>query len=171
MLSLMAAVLAASASTPPLESSVPWFERISVTIDDKGMQQSCTYRSSLSPAGAEECDPDMAASLPTVKGNGGSGLFSKLTFERRFSPGGKLVPGKLQAGDKLYGQQVMHLRFGADGGIAGCKIVGTSGDILPRYGCDQAKAEQFKVEASFPAAMPREAFMTIMVYGHQEQIA
>ena len=32
----MAAVLAASTPSPALESSVPWFERITVTVDDQG---------------------------------------------------------------------------------------------------------------------------------------
>ena len=170
MLSLLAAaVLAASASTPPLEASIPWFERISVTIDDKGKQQACTYQSSLSAAGAEICDQAMASSIPTVKGNGSSGLFSKLTFERRFSPGTKIDSGKLQAGDKLLGQQVMHLTFAEDGEIAGCKVVGTSGDMVPTYGCDEAKAELFRTSAT--SATPHQAFMTIMVYGHQEEIA
>ena len=150
---------------------MPWFERISVTIDDKGTQQSCTYQFSLSPTGAEECDKETASSIPTLKGNGSAGLFSKLTFERRFSPGAKLDSGKLQTGDKLLGQQVMHLTFDADGEIDGCKIVGMSGDMVPSYGCAQAKLEQFRVKASTAPAAPHQAFMTIMVYGHQEQIA
>ena len=171
MFPLIAAVLAASASTPPLEASVPWFERISVTVDDKGTQQACTYQFSLSPTGAEACDKEMADSIPTGKAKNGSGLFSKLTFERRFSPGAKLDSGRLQAGDKLLGQQVMHLTIGADGSIESCKVVGMSGDLLPSYGCDEAKTEQFRVPASAPAAPARQAFMTILVYGHQEQIA
>ena len=170
MLPLLAALLAAS--TPaPLELSMPWWERISVTLDDKGNQQSCNYQSSLSPKGPEACDKEMSSTMPSIRAQGGPGLYSKLTFERRFSPGAKIDSGRLQAGDKLLGQQVMHLSFGTDGAIESCKVVGTSGDLVPTYDCEEIKAEQFRVAASSPAEEPRQAFMTIMVYGHHEQIA
>ena len=69
MLALFAAALAASTSAPAtpsdpaLESAVPWFERITVTLDDKGTQKSCKYQFSLSPTGVENCDKEMAASV------------------------------------------------------------------------------------------------------------
>ena len=176
MLALFAAALAAS--TPPpatatdsvLEASVPWFERITLTLDDKGAQQSCKYQFSLSPTGIEDCDKDMAASVGPKQANGQAGVYSKLTFERRFSPGGKLDSSKLQAGDKLLGQQVLFLTFDAKGGVGSCKVLATSGDLLPAYDCDQAKAEQFRA-ASASSDIARQAFMTITVFGHQEQIA
>ena len=172
MLALVAAAAAAvSSPVPLLEASRPWWERITVTVDDKGAQQSCKYQSSLSPGGAETCEQEMAASIAPRAPSGTAGLYSKLTFERRFSPGGKLDSGQLQAGDKLLGQQVMFLTIGADGSIDSCRVVGTSGDMLPSYGCEQAKTEQFRAEASAPTKPPRQAFMTILVYGHQEQIA
>ena len=171
MLALIAAALAASTATPLLEPSMPWWERISVTVDDKGTQQSCTYQSSLSPNGAEACEADMAASVQPRRAKAPSGLYSKLTFERRFSPGGKLDSGRLQAGDKLLGQQVMFLTIDPDGSIASCRVVGTSGDMLPAYGCKEARSEQFRAQASAPSDALRQAFMTILVYGHQEQIA
>lgn len=150
---------------------MPWWERISVTVDDKGKQQSCSYQSSQAPAGPEACDEDMASAMPAIRAKGGPGLYSKLTFERRFSPGARLDSGRLQPGDKLLGQQVMYLTFGADGAIASCKVVGRSGDMIPAYDCDEVKTEVFRAAASAPAAAPRQAFMTILVYGHQEQIA
>lgn len=172
MLALVAAAAVAAASpTPMLEAATPWWEKITVTVDDKGAQQSCKYQSSLSPNGAEACEEEMAASIGPRAPSGTSGLYSKLTFERRFSPGGKLNPGQLQAGDKLLGQQVMFLTIGTDGSIASCRVVDTSGDMLPSYGCEQAKTEQFQARASAPSEPPRQAFMTILVYGHQEQIA
>lgn len=171
MLALVVAALAAATSAPMLEASVPWWERISVTLDDKGRQQSCTYQSSQSPVGAKACDDAMAASIQPRSSRGPSGLYSKLTFERRFSPGGKLDSGRLQTGDKLLGQQVMFLTFAPDGSIGSCRVVGTSGDMLLAYGCEQAKAEQFRAQASAPSGAPHQAFMTILVYGHQEHIA
>lgn len=99
------------------------------------------------------------------------GVYSKLTFERRFSPGGKLDSGKLQPGDKLLGQQVLFLTIDAEGSIGSCKVLATSGDLLPAYDCEELKSEQFRALASAPAQPPRQAFMTVMVYGHQEQIA
>jgi hypothetical protein len=174
VLAFFAVALAASTSapaTPALDASVPWFERITVTLDDKGAQKSCKYQYSLSPTGVEDCDKDMAAGVAPKGAKGQDGVYSKLTFERRFSPGSKLDNGKLPTGDKLLGQQVMFLTIDAKGEIQACKVLATSGDLLPAYDCDQAKTEQFKVAASAPSEAPRQAFMTVTVYGHQEQIA
>lgn len=170
MLALLALALAASTDTDILEASTPWWERIVVTVDDKGAQKGCSYQFSLSGKGAEACDDAMASSVPAPKSESGAGAFSKLTFERRFSPGAKLDKTRLQTGDKLLGQQVMFLTFGADAKIASCKVVGTSGDMVPAYGCDQAKSEQFRLGGNMTPS-PSQAFMTILVYGHQEQIA
>ena len=71
---------------------------------------------------------------------------------------------------ELLGQQVMFLTIGDDGSIQSCRVVGTSGDMLPAYGCAEAKTEQFRVAASASSDAPRQAFMSIRVYGHQEQI-
>jgi hypothetical protein len=153
-----------------LEQAIPWFERITVTLDDKGAQQSCRYEFSLTP-GAEACGKAMAEGVAPSQAKGQAGVYSKLTFERRFSPGGKLDTGKLQPGDKLLGQQVLFLTIDAKGSIGSCKVLATSGDLLPAYDCDQAKTEQFRAQASAPADAARHAFMTITVFGHQEQIA
>lgn len=171
MLALLAAALAASASPPTLEASVPWWERITVTVDDKGTQQSCQYQFSLSPKGAEACDEEMAASVQPRTGKAPTGVFSKLTYERRFSPGAKLDSGRLQAGDKLLGQQVMFLTIHPGGSIESCRVVATSGEMRLAYDCEEAKAEQFRAQASSATGPARQAFMTILVYGHQEQIA
>ncbi len=171
MLALVAAALAAATPSPMLEASTPWWERITVTVDDKGTQQSCKYQSSLSTAGAEACDEEIASSIEAGGAKGGPGVLSKLTFERRFSPGAKLDSGRLHTGDKLLGQQVMFLTIGGDGAIESCRVVGTSGELLPAYGCAEAKSEQFRVQASAKAQAARQAFMTITVYGHTENIA
>ena len=169
MLALFAAVLAASGSPTVLEASVPWWERVTVTVDDKGKQQSCRYEISLAPSGAKACDEAIAASV----GGGArspSGAYSKLTYERRFSPGGQLDDGQLQPGDKLLGRQVMFLTFDANGSISSCRVVANTGDMSFQYDCDEARKEQFRVEASSgPGA--RQAFMTILAYGHSEQLA
>lgn len=171
MLALVAAALAVATSTPLLESSTPWWERVTVTVDGEGTQQSCKYQSSLSPTGAEACDADMAASIQPARTKAPSGVYSKLTFERRFSPGEKLDSGRLQTGDTLLAHQVMFLTIGTDGSIDSCRVVGTSGDMQPAYGCAEAKSEQFRMPGSATEASPSQAFMTILVYGHQEQIA
>ena len=170
MLAFMTAFLAASIPSSPLESSVPWFERITVTVDDQGAQRSCQYQFSLTPGGPKPCDQSMTSTIPaTAKAS--SGVYSKLTFERRFSPAPKLDSGRLLAGDKLLAQQVMFLTIGANGSIAACRVVGRAGDMMPAYGCDEAKSEQFRVPARTSAGTSSQAFMTILVYGHQEQIA
>ena len=168
MLALFAAVLAASTPSPALEATVPWWEKITVTIDDKGKQHNCRYQSSLSEQGAEACDPKTAAGL-RVGVEGPKGNFSKVTFERRFSPN-RLDSGQLQPGDELLGRQVMFLTINAEGGILSCHVVATSGDVLPDYNCNEARKERFRVEASAETGA-RQAFMTVLAYGHSEQIA
>lgn len=169
MLAMFTAALAASTASPVLESSVPWWERITVTVDDKGKQQSCQYEASLVPGGAEACSEQMAASV-APSGGGPSGRYSKVTFERRFSPGGRLDSGRLPPGDTLLGRQVMFLTIDAEGAIEACKVVATTGDMAFRYDCKEARKEQFRVPASAePGA--RQAFMTVLAYGHSEHIA
>ena len=150
----------------PLESATPWWEKITVTVDDKGTQQSCRYETSA--AGSAACDKEIADSIRPGKGI--QGQFKKVTFERRFSPGGQLDAGKLQPGDMLLGRQVMFLTIDAKGAIQSCKVVASSGDAPPDYGCNEAKQEQFKAEANADAT-DRQAFMTVLAYGHLEQIA
>ena len=179
MLALLAAALAAPtpspavetpAEAPILESGVPWWEKITVTVDDKGKQQACRYETSVSAKGAEACDAEMAASVKAGGASGSSGAFSKVTFERRFSPGGRLDSGQLRPGDTLLGRQVMFLTFDAKGLIDSCKIVAVSGDVRPDYSCKDVRKEQFRAQAGAdPAA--RQAFMTVLAYGHTEQIA
>lgn len=164
-----AAPEAAAASSPVLESAIPWWEKVTVTVDNKG-EKKCLYEASYSGKGAEACDKDLAESIPAGKSDQ-AGLYSKLTFERRFSPGAvRLDSGKLQPGDTLIGRQVMFLTLGADGSIASCHVVATSGEAPSDYDCDEVKKEQFKAQASADAGA-RQAFMTVLAYGHTEQIA
>lgn len=156
-----------TAPATPLETAAPWWEKITVTVDDQGEQQSCRYETSA--AGAQACEPAMAASIGT-SGKGAAGLYKKVTFERRFSPGGRLDAGTLQPGDTLLGRQVMYLTIDAAGAISTCKVVETSGEARPDYGCDEAKKEKFSAGGD-AAAAARQAFMTVLAYGHTEQIA
>ena len=175
---LAAAMLAAPTPTPatpapdttPLETAAPWWEKITVTVDDKGAQQSCRYETSAAgAAGAAACDEAMADSI-TASGKGSQGLFQKVTFERRFSPGATLDAGKLSPGDTLLGRQVMFLTIDGNGAISSCKVVATAGDVPPDYGCAEARKEQFKADAT-SANSARQAFMTVMAYGHSERLA
>jgi hypothetical protein len=169
VLAFVLAALAASTSSPALEISVPWWERVTVTVDDKGKQQSCQYEVSLVPAGAKPCDEELAASLPS--GRGPTGRFSKMTFERRFSPGRRPDSGQLPAGDELLGRKVLFLTFDADGSLSSCDVVAATGDMAFRYDCEQARKEQFRVLASAANGGAHQAFMTVLAYGHSEHIA
>ena len=168
MLALFAAALAAANPSPVLEASVPWWERITVTVDDKGKQQSCHYQISLSPAGTKACNDEMAASVGT-SGGGPAGQYSKVTFERRFSPGRQLDSGRLQPGDQLLGRQVMFLTINAEGAIETCHVVAATGDMAFQYDCDAARKEQFRMTCTGSGA--QQGFMTVLAYGHTEQMA
>lgn len=169
MLAFLAAALAASTPPPVLETSIPWWERVTVTVDDKGKQQSCRYEASLSPAGAGACDEKLAASI-NAAGRGPSGRYSKVTFERRFSPGGALDSGRLGPGDTLLGRQVMHLTFDSSGSIETCRVVAATGYMAFQYDCDEARKEQFRARSNVDAGA-RQAFMTVLAYSHTEHIA
>lgn len=169
MLALLGLALAAAPS-PTLESAVPWWERIAVTIDGKGTQQSCTFQSSLTPAGPRACDEAVASSVQVKGVEGPLGSYSKVTFERRFSPAAQLDSGKLQPGDTLLARQVMFLTIGADGSIEGCNVVASAGELKLAYGCEEAKAEQFRANEQGRSG-GRQAFLTILAYSHQEQMA
>lgn len=155
-----------------LESAIPWWERITVTVDARGEQRSCRYEKSLSPSAAAACDKEMAAGIKAGgKGGGPSGLYQKLVFERRFSPGGRLDAGKLSPGDTLLGRQVMYLTFDGKGAVSSCKVIEASGDGKPDYGCEQVRKEQFRALPPGPDPAARQAFMTVLAYGHTEFVA
>ena len=163
------AVVEPADDSDALDSSVAWWERITVTVDDKGKQHSCRYEASLSGEGAKACDKAMAASVEAGKA-GQAGVLSKVTFERRFSPGSRVDSGKLHPGDTLLGRQVMFLTFDEAGAVSSCKVVAVSGDAPPTYNCDEARKEQFRALASTGSGAARQAFMTILAYGHTEEI-
>jgi len=94
-----------------------------------------------------------------------------ITFERRFSPGAAPpVAPPIETGDKLLGKQIMALAIDGKGKVTGCKVVTSIGDTGLSYGCDDAANETF--EAAAAEGTPyRQGFMTIIVYGHSEQVA
>jgi hypothetical protein len=67
----------------------------------------------------------------------------------------------------LLGKQVMALAIDAAGAVKGCKVVATGGEMTPEYGCTEAQTERFDTVAS----APRQGFMTVLVYGHEEHVA
>lgn len=165
------AAAAASDDTVVLDSASAWWEKITVTVDDKGKQRACLYDTSLWDKGVQTCEKKLADSVQAGI-IGEAGTYSKVTFERRFSPGGRVDSGTLHPGDTLLGRQVMFLTFDDDGAITSCKVVATAGDAAPAYDCDEAKKEVFRAQASAEgSAAARQAFMTILAYGHSEQIA
>ena len=102
---------------------------------------------------------------------GSKDSYTRITFERRFSPG-QPDPAGLPTGDKLLGQQVMALAIGAKGTVEGCRIVSSDGDMRPDYGCKEASAEKFQASAQTgtTTTTTHEGYMTILVYGHSEHV-
>jgi hypothetical protein len=173
VLRAIAALVLASAtasSNPALVSSSPWWERVTVTISDDGKTQGCKWESSLKPNDTKSCDVvggDGAKAAAASK----KGEYTRITFERRFSPGAKPEAAPLQPGDLLLGSQVMALGIDGQGAVKTCKIVSQEGTMKPEYGCTEASAEHFEASAEkAAAAAQREAYMTIIVYGHSEHV-
>ena len=172
-LSLASASALATASTPAaLNSTAPWWERVTVTVTDDGKTQSCRYETSLQPTSATECT---ASTVGASKVDASAVIKDKvtsITFERRFTPGATPQAETLKAGETLLGGQVMALAIDSRGAVKNCKVVATSGAVTPQYGCDEAAAEKFEASAkSSPSASThREGYLTIVVYGHSEQV-
>jgi hypothetical protein len=162
-------IAASSKADPALSSTAPWWEKVTVTIAGDGKPQACRYETSLDPAAAKECDVT-GNQAAMVEGSGNKSDVTRITFERRFTPGTAPASAELQPGDTLLGRQVMTLAIDAAGSVKGCKIIATSGDMTPDYSCKDAQAEKFEASAAKATALGREGVMTILVYGHAEHV-
>jgi hypothetical protein len=171
----IAALALASASTQPsapLTSSTPWWERVTVTVTDDGNARSCQYESSLGAGKSQDCSVvDQASVTKSSSSPSAKDQYTRITFERRFSPGAKPATPSLKPGELLLGGQVMALAIDRKGTVEHCQVVSTSGSVTPQYGCDEASAERFEARAAtVKEAAAREGFMTILVYGHSEHV-
>jgi len=174
LLAASAHSLAASApkSSDALSSTAPWWEKVTVTIAGNGKAQSCRYETSLKPNAGAECDvTGDQASLASSGGGSNKSDVTRITFERRFTPGAQAAKSELSPGETLLGQQVMALAIDSAGSVKGCKIVSADGAMTPDYGCKEAQAEKFEANAAKAvAAAGHEGFLTILVYGHAEHV-
>lgn len=170
MLSLVAIALAVATPSPALDASAPWWEKITKIMDGDGTERACKYETSMAPQAAESCDVE-ASRRGAVRATRGRGFTQKLIFERRFSPGGRPDSGRLQPGDILLTRHVMFLTIDQAGAVQSCRVVAAVGDVASDYGCKEAKAERFQARAGETTQPTRQAFMTVLVYGHTEHIA
>ena len=174
---ITALILASASAQSPstLTSSVPWWERVTVTMTDDGTAQSCRYESSWQPNAAHDCTVS-GGEEATAKRTGISSSkdqVTRITFERRFSPNVKPEMSALQTGELLLGGQTMALAIDGQGAVKNCQVVATSGSVTPQYGCADARAERFEASAgtaTHAQAQEREGYMTILVYGHSEHV-
>ena len=162
---------AASASTTStLVSNAPWWEKITVTLSGDGKAEACRYETSLKQT-ADDCDVASNEASMVTKASENKGEVTRITFERRFTPGAPPAKPNLQTGDTLLGGEMMALAIDPRGSVKDCRVVAQSGDMRPEYSCDDASAERF--QASFGGkkdAPEREGYMTILVYGHSEHM-
>ena len=169
LLASATATAAATTDEDTLKSSAPWWEKVVVTIAGDGKAQSCTFESSLRPNAAQKCSVS-GSQAALGKTSGSKEEFTRITFERRFSPTGKPDAGDLHPGDTFLGGQVMALAIDARGAVKACEIVAASGAMKPDYGCDEASAEKFEASTTKDPASARIGYMTIIVYGHSEHL-
>jgi len=168
VLGLAALILAAATANAPtgLSSASPWWEKFTYTMTEDGTQQSCQYKSSVSYLSSQGCD-DGDGSEPMIHATSGStGTLTKITIERRFTPGTAPNPVALETGDTLLGGQIMAIAIDSAGVVSSCEIVGASGKLKPPYGCDEVRTERFEADANSPDG--REGVITVLVYGHEE---
>ena len=176
MLALAALMLAASAApSPALDSTAPWWEKFTFTMTDDGTQEGCSYQSSTAIPGSDGCsDTSSGSSSSSIQhaasSDGGiaTGSYTKITIERRFTPAIIPEPFSVAAGDTLIGGQVLALAIDPSGGVRGCQVVESSGEMKPPYSCEEARTERFEASAGRRMAQLRHGYMTVLVYGHQE---
>ena len=97
----------------------------------------------LQPNAGKSCDVSSNQASIGKSGSGSKEEYTRITFERRFTPDALPTKGDLQTGDTLLGGQVMALAIDSRGHVNNCRIVAASGDMRPEYGCDEATAERF----------------------------
>lgn len=166
----LAALFLASASvdaSPALTFESPWWEKFTFTMTGDGTQQACSYQTNLASSGTQSCGDD-GSQAPRQHNASAGGSYTKITVERRFTPASQPDPLDVQAGDTLLGGQVLALAIDKAGTVQTCKVVGAQGDLTPPYGCDEAKTEKFDASAPRSVGAVRHAFMTVLVYGHEE---
>jgi hypothetical protein len=164
-----AATGAAASSTDTLVSNSPWWEKVTVTLAGDGTTEACRYETSLKPSATESCDVS-STQASAAKESSAKGELTRITFERRFTPGAAPAKPALQTGDTLLGGQVMALDIDSRGAVKNCKVVAASGSMQPDYSCDDASAERFQASMSSGKPAEREGYMTILVYGHSEHM-
>jgi len=166
-----ATATAASAATPALTSNTPWWEKITVTYDGNGSHRACDYETSLAYAQTEEaCDLKSSPADAAKAAASNAGVQTKITFERRFTPGAPPELDALQPGDTLIGGLMMLVAISEDGSVRACSVIAESGDDKPSYGCDQVRAERFQASIGPAPRDSRVGFLTVLVYGHEEEV-
>jgi hypothetical protein len=159
-LALALIALPAAAAAAPLPSH-QWWEKVTVTVPAGGDAQ-CVFSSSREASKTCEVEAEAGALAGAVPDKGQT---TTITFERRFAPAAASADARIGAGDMLLGGQVMKLAIGADGTVAGCKVVEQAEGMETDYGCAEAAAERFAAGAE------REGYLTILIYAHSEEIA
>ena len=122
-LSLASAATIATAATTniaTLDAAAPWWEKVTVTIAGDGQPQACQFESSLKAT--QNCDVVASPAAVAKTASGPKDSYTRITFERRFSPNVP-DPAGLPTGDTLLGQQVMALAIGAKGTVDNCEII------------------------------------------------
>jgi hypothetical protein len=167
-LAALALVAASTTSTPAPLPNASWWERVTMTVSGDGEGKSCRFESSLEPGTVKRCDVTAASMKASAEG---SGVYTRITFERRFSPGDRPDIGELQPGDTLLGSQVMALGIDDSGAVDSCRILVSAGDLLPDYGCQEVRAERFSASTGQTSERAHHGYMTIIVYGHSAHVA
>jgi hypothetical protein len=163
------ALAAASAATSPaLISNSPWWEKVTVTYGDDGSHRDCNYESSLPLEGEGACE---AATVSAAKaGKGTAGVRTKITFERRFTPGAMPASKGLEPGDTFIGGLMMMVAFDQNGAVRGCSVLAETGEARPDYGCDEVRAERFQASVGGASQNSQLGVLTVLVYGHEEEV-
>ena len=68
-----------------------------------------------------------------------------------------------------YGLMMM-VAFDQNGAVRGCSVLAETGEARPDYGCDEVRAERFQASVGGAAQNSQLGVLTVLVYGHEEEV-
>ena len=117
-----------------------------------------------------ECDATSSPAKATKASMSNAGVQTKITFERRFTPGAMPASKSLEPGDTLIGGLMMMVAFDQNGAVRGCSVLAETGEARPDYGCDEVRAERFQASVGGASQNSQLGVLTVLVYGHEEEV-
>ena len=116
----------------PLVSNAPWWEKVTVTLERRRQARSLPLRNQPQARRGRLRRRVQRRRRWRPRRPSRKGEVTRITFERRFTPGAAPAKAALAAGDTLLGGEMMALAIDPHGAVKDCKVVARSGDDAAR---------------------------------------